>query len=83
MSSPLEGFRKESAVLERVAQQYGVDSAEGQVLRRAGLALLFAALDHKQEFDQFLRDADTDASAEGAAYLSRLRAKRRTRQSRK
>ena len=75
MSKPLEVFEAEAAVLERVARQYEADSPEGLVLRRAGLALLFAAVNGKEQFEEFLRHADADAIAEAEVYLTSLRAK--------
>ena len=75
MSKPLDVFEGEAAVLERVAAQYEADSPEGIVLRRAGLALLFAAVNHQQQFAEFLRHADADATGDAEAYLASLRAK--------
>ncbi len=75
MSKELDVFEGEAAVLERVARQYEADSPEGIVLRRAGLALLFAAVNNKEQFAEFLQHADADSTAEAEAYLASLRAK--------
>jgi hypothetical protein len=78
MIKRLAAFERDAAVLERVARQYDAASPEGMVLRRAGLALLFAALnDNKEQFEAFLRRADADATADATAYLADLRAKRK------
>jgi hypothetical protein len=75
LSKPLEVFERDAAVLERVARQYEADSPEGMVLRRAGLALLFAAVNSNEKFEEFVRHADADATGEAEAYLASLRAK--------
>jgi hypothetical protein len=72
---PLEAFERNAAVLKRVAQGYEAASPEGLVLRRAALALLFAALDHGEAFEEFVRHADADATGEAALYQAALRAK--------
>jgi len=73
----LDSFDNEATLLLSVAQLYDADSPERAALRRAALALMYVSLDHPEEFDEFVREADRDATADADAYLARLRAKRK------
>ena len=77
MSGSFDELDKDLGTLEQVSRHYGGESPEGAAMRRAALALMFASLDHAEEFDEFLQRADIDATAAGQEYLASLRARRK------
>jgi hypothetical protein len=65
-----QAVEEQTATLQRIANAYGVGSAEESTLRLAAFALLFVVMQHPDEFDEFIQGKEL--TAEQRAHLESL-----------
>jgi len=56
MYNDFEEYEKKASILEKIAKNYPSNSEEYDLLKRAGFALFFSTVEHKEEFEKFMQN---------------------------